>query len=72
MDHKETAIALRSLTHSIKAQRLLREYGIDARVIKPDAKKTERGCGYGVAVAVSDEMRARKILEENGIPAVGE
>ena len=71
MDHKEAAIALRSLTHSIKAQRLLGEYGIDSRVIKPDAKKTEKGCGYGVAVAIRDEARARKILEENGIPVAG-
>lgn len=68
MDHNEATIALRSLTHSIKAKKLLHEYGVDARVIKPDARSTEKGCGYGIAVSQRDRGRALKLLEENGIP----
>jgi hypothetical protein len=68
MNHNETVIVLRSLTHSIKAKRLLWEHGIAARVVKPDAGKSEKGCGYGVAVPSTEGGRALKMLEENGIP----
>jgi hypothetical protein len=67
MDHNEATIALRSLTHSIKAKKLLREHGMEARVVKPDAKSAEKGCGYGIAVSRKDQSRAVKLLEENGI-----
>lgn len=68
MNNNEKSIALRSLTHSVKARRLLAEYGISSRVIKPDAAKSEKGCGYGVAVAVAEAEEAVRVLEANGIP----
>lgn len=68
MNHNERLIVLRSLTHSIKAKKLLWEHGIDARVVKPDAGRSEKGCGYGVAVSAAESVRAVRLLGENGIP----
>ena len=67
MNQNETVIILRSLTHAIKAKKRLQEYGIEARVVKPDAHKTEKGCGYGVSTSKSEAERAEKILRESGI-----
>ena len=68
MDRNETVIPMRSLTHAIKAKKLLQEYGIEARVVKPDARNTEKGCGYGIAVFSERYERSKKILKENGLP----
>ena len=67
MEQNETVIALRSLTHAIKAKKLLREYGIDARVVKPNSERAEKGCGYGISLDREAAKRAEAILPENGI-----
>lgn len=68
MNQSEKVIVMRSLTHAIKAKKLLQEYGIDARVVKPDAGRAEKGCGYGVAVKADKRGHAEGILRENGLP----
>lgn len=67
MAEKNTVITLRSLTHSIKAKKLLYEYGIDTKVVKPDAQRAEKGCGYGLAVNPADKEQAENLLRANGI-----
>ena len=68
MTRKNAIITLSSLTHAIKAKKLLSEYGIDARVVKPDTQRAEKGCGYGVSVDATVRESAEKLLRENGIP----
>ena len=67
MEQNEKVIVLRSLTHAIKAKKLLQEYGIDSRVVKPSQKRNDSGCGYGVSVYMERYGRAVAILNENGI-----
>ena len=67
MNQNETVIPLRSLTHAMKAKKLLSEHGVSAKVIKPDARKSEKGCGYGIAINVNQAETARRLLKENGI-----
>ena len=68
MNRNETVITMRSLTHAIKAKKLLSEYGIDSRVIKPDSRRTEKGCGYGIAVAEEVGGQVKDLLTEKGLP----
>lgn len=63
----ERTVPLRSLTGSIKAQKLLREQGIETKVIKPAAKYGGGGCGYGISVSLHQYGEALKVLEDNGI-----
>lgn len=67
MNNEEKIITLRSLTHAIKAKKLLREHGIDARVVRPNTSKTDKGCGYGVALEQYTVSKAESLLRENGI-----
>ena len=67
MNQNETVIPLQSLTHAMKAKKLLGERGIPSTVIKPDARKSEKGCGYGIAVNTHRAETVRHLLKENGI-----
>ena len=67
MNHNETVIPLRSLTHAMKAKRLLVEHGISARIVKPDARRSEKGCGYGITVEAHYYENAVSLLNKNGI-----
>ena len=68
MNSNETVITLRSLTHAMKAKKILNEHGISAKVIKPDARRSEKGCSYGITVDRQKAETSRKLLNENGIP----
>lgn len=68
MSTNETVIPLRSVTHAMKAKKLLDGHGIAARVVKPDARRSEKGCGYGVAVDGSKAEKVKLLLDKNGIP----
>ena len=70
MIHNDKVIVLRSLTHSVKAKKILNEHGVDVRVVKPDTAKGEKGCGYGIAVDAREVDRIVNILSENGIPVL--
>ena len=67
MKQNTTVIALRSLTHAMKAQKLLREHGIDSRVVKPDNERTEKGCGYGIELDRALSDKAEALLRENAL-----
>lgn len=70
MSNDEKIITLKSLTHAIKAKKLLREYGIDARVVRPNTSKTDKGCGYGIALEQYAAKKAEALLRENGISSL--
>lgn len=66
-DAERSVIPLRSLTGSIKAQKLLRELGIEARVVKPGSAYSGGGCGYGISVSRHSYDAAVKALGDAGI-----
>ena len=68
MIRNEAVIVMRSLTHAIKGKKLLYEYGIEAKVVKPDNSRTEKGCGYGISLDRSVAERANALLTENDLP----
>ena len=70
MNQNETVIQLQSLTHAMKAKKLLSEHGIGARVIKPDARRSEKGCGYGITIDRKQAEKTVLILKENRIPPI--
>jgi len=67
MNRNETVISMRSLTHAIKAKKLLQDQGFEAKVVKPDAHKAEKGCGYGIAVSANKAELINTILQDNGL-----
>ena len=71
MNPNETVIPLRSLTHAMKATKLLSENGIPSKVVKPDARRSEKGCGYGITVNIAHAENAKRLIKENGIAPNG-
>lgn len=63
----KTVYQLRSLTEAIKAQKLLRTSGIEARVIRPSSRYNAEGCGYGISVSNKNADQAINTLSRNGI-----
>ena len=54
--------ALSSLTYALKAERILSELGISARVVKLDANVSRRGCEYGIAFDCRDLPQVKTAL----------
>lgn len=66
--HKLCTASIGSLTHAMKGQKLLAEDGISARIVKLDAKRTRRGCAYGIEFSCTDLRRARSVLSSAHLP----
>ena len=58
----ECTAALASLTYAIKAQKILYENGISSKVVRLDASKERRGCGFGVEFSCDDSHLVKRIL----------
>lgn len=61
--------ALSSLTYAIKAERILAELGVSARVVKLDASVSRRGCEYGISFDCRDLPYVKTALKSAGISA---
>ena len=59
--------AIGSLTYAIKAQRALRDAGIDGDIVKLDASMTRRGCAYGVEFPCDHGLTVRSIMNAEKI-----
>lgn len=68
MINKEIVFAMRSITHAMKARRILDAKGIPARVVKPEIRQPSRGCGYGIAIPAHFESETSDVLRQNKIP----
>lgn len=66
--HNICTASVGSLTHAMKGQKLLGDIGITARIVKIDAKKTRRGCSYGIEFPCSEMKRARSTLGAAHLP----
>jgi hypothetical protein len=52
----------------MKGQKLLESIGIAARIVKLDAKKTRKGCSYGIEFSCSELKKARSALNASHLP----
>ncbi len=66
--HKICTASIGSLTHAMKGQKLLAEVGIAANIVKLDAKKTRRGCAYGIEFSCSELKKVRTKLGASHLP----
>ncbi len=56
--------AKKSMTHAVKARRVLSSAGIHAEIINLDSSVTRRGCAYGVSFPCSMTERVQSILRK--------
>ena len=66
--HDFCTASVGSLTHAMKGQKLLGTLGIASRIVKLDAKKTRKGCSYGIEFPCSEMRRARSALSAAHLP----
>lgn len=63
-------IMFSSVTLAIRSRDLLRENGIDARMVRTPSGLRKRSCGYSLLV-VNEFSKALNILGSNGIAVLG-
>lgn len=66
--HKICTASVGSLTHAMKGQKLLSDAGILTKIVKLDAKKTRRGCAYGIEFSCAELKNARSVLGASHLP----
>ncbi len=64
---QKTVYSVGSVTQSVKAVRLLRRLGLQARSIKLDTNRTVRGCTHGIEFFTRDAYRITQVLRENNV-----
>lgn len=57
-------IALKSMTHAIKAKNALYDYYIDAEIVKLEPNMTKKGCAYGVGFNCVNLESAKEALKK--------
>ena len=66
----ENTLVLSSLTYAQRAKRLLGAEGINAAVVRSDAVRAVRGCGYGLKIRAEYADKAVDILSRNSIRVI--
>ncbi len=57
-------IALKSMTHAIKAKNALYDYYIDSEIVKLEPNMTKKGCAYGVSFNCVNLTSAKEALKK--------
>ena len=65
---RDIILTVGSMTHAIKAKKILNRGKISVSVIKLDSERRNNGCGYGIVFSSDDEYSAIRLLKENKIP----
>ena len=60
--------AMSSLTHCMRAQRLLLSEGIESTIVKLDSSLTKKGCAYGIEFSCNLKREVRSILSRANLP----
>ena len=67
-NHKGSCSAtLASMTHAIKAQKVLAAAAIPANIIKTEPASSLHGCSYGIEFSCNQAQNVRKVLSTGGI-----
>lgn len=56
--------AKKSMTHAIKAKKVLESSGIRSEIVSLDSSVTKRGCAYGVSFPCNMTERVQAILHK--------
>ncbi len=59
--------AKRSMTHAVKARRVLSSAGIPCEIVSLESSVTKRGCAYGVSFPCGMTDAVQKILQKYGL-----
>ncbi len=57
----------KSMTHAVKAKRVLLGAGIPCEVVNLEAGMTEKGCAYGVSLPCGMIDEARRVLKRHDL-----
>ena len=60
--------ALPSLTYAMRANELLKNYGIYSRVVSLDPSITKKGCAHGIETECRNNLKTKNILLDQNIP----
>ena len=60
--------AMSSLTHCMRAQRLLLSEGLESTIVKLDSSLTKKGCAYGIEFSCNLKREVRSILSRANLP----
>ena len=64
---EQCILTVGSITHAIRARKLLASFGISARLTKTVRSSASGGCAYSLILSPPDMANACKILSEHGI-----
>lgn len=64
---KKCTIAISSVNHALRSERLLNENNIYSKVKKLPPEATKKGCAYGIEVNCKDVSKATSLLDRSGI-----
>ncbi len=59
-------ILVNSVTHAVRGQKLLSQYGISSDIVRNITHNATNGCGYGLAFR-ADPLMVQNILMRGGI-----
>ena len=65
---KKSIIAISSVNHALRAEKLLSAKGIPAKLIKLQPEMTKKGCSYGLEINRKDVPAAISYLDSSSIP----
>ena len=65
---KKCIIAISSVNHAIRSEKLLANNGINTKIVKLQPNKTKKGCAYGLELNCKDVPAAITFLDNAGVP----
>ena len=65
---RDIILTVGSMTHAIKAKKILNREKISVSILKLDRTVQHNGCGYGIIFSADEEYVAARLLREGKIP----
>ena len=65
---KKCIIAISSVNHAIRAEKILNAKNVKSRIVKLQPEKTKKGCAYGIELACREVQYAVSFLGAAGVP----
>lgn len=64
---KKCIIAISSVNHALRSEKILEAYSLRCRIIKLQPNATKKGCAYGLEINCKDLSNALSLLTNAGI-----
>lgn len=65
---RKCTIAISSVNHAIRSEKLLTRSGIGVKLVKLQPAATKKGCAYGLELNCGNLSAALSLLQNAGIP----